>query len=275
MAAAPPLYAQLHGRGSGLSNQLISLINGIRICKDQKRQLLLIDTIRNQFDRDAVTPISEVLDLENTNEWLHKQFGVTIVDVTKNREIAEGIAPFNTWIKFPLRDFGICGHVAPNLVFHQQFREKAATILADVPKDCKINCIHLRLEHDGIQFWAGKNKLSWPDFTKKLSDHYIQLLQEHCKKEDHLIVLSYSTDNAVIQWLRENGWSFSLTPKDLAWGREMNALVDLLVADACNNVFISSFHTGFFTGSSFSYMITRRLPKTVKIVNINMDNLGR
>lgn len=275
MSTLPPLYAQIHTRGSGLSNQLISLINGIRFCKDQKRSVLLLDTLRNQFDRNDVTPISEVLDLEKTNEWLQKTYGVSIVDVSKNKEMAKGITPFNTWIKFPLREFGICSQVAPNLVFHQQFREKAAKLVDEFPKEVKVNCIHLRLEQDGIQFWAGKNKLGWPDFTKKLSQHYIQLLQEHCKKEDHLIVLSYSTDNTVIQWLRENGWSFSLTPKDLAWGREMNALVDLLVADACNNVFISSFHTGFFTGSTFSYMITRRLPKNVKVVNINMDNLGR
>ena len=72
--------------------------------------------------------------------------------------------------------------------------------------------------------------------------------------------------NRVINFLKEHNYNYMFCEKFFE-GREKNAIVDLLVAKNCNNIFIGN------DCSSFSYYIEKVLDKNVKKVFINLDKI--
>ena len=87
--------------------------------------------------------------------------------------------------------------------------------------------------------------------------------------------MSYSTDNIIIDYMKENNYKFLQTEKNCCDGREISALIDYLISKNCNNVFIGNFNmlTSNINGSTFSYLISTNLDNTVKQILITMENI--
>jgi hypothetical protein len=68
-------------------------------------------------------------------------------------------------------------------------------------------------------------------------------------------VLSYNLDNHVIHFLRENNYEFYISKKNIFNGREKHAIIDLLIGEKCNNVFIGNWDFTKSRGSTFSYFL--------------------
>jgi len=140
----------------------------------------------------------------------------------------------------------------------------------------KINVLHLRVEDDAIAHWSAQNRMDSRHFQKILELKYISLIQKHIKKNDINIILSYSTENSVLDYLKQNGYTCYFTDKIMGAGREINALIDLHIGGFCNNIFIGNFNLIGLNGSSLSYYLLNKLSdKKVKQVLIDLDDIGK
>jgi serine protease inhibitor ecotin len=110
------------------------------------------------------------------------------------------------------------------------------------------------------------------EFQQYIENKYINLIKLYIDKNDHIIILSARIENKVIDFLNENGYSFSFTEKHFN-GREKNAIVDLLVAKCCNNIFIGAFNMNTLTGSSFSYYVSNSISTDVRQIMIDLDRI--
>jgi hypothetical protein len=145
-----------------------------------------------------------------------------------------------------------------NLSFHPYFYERAAdfAVSAGVLGASAVSVIHLRIEKDTEAF-AKQCKMSFEEYQRRQTAEYIRHIQENIPKTDKIVVLCYVREHPVLDFLRENGYDFVMTEKTED-GRELCALVDLLVADLCNSVFIGYFDLESKRGSTYSYFIYMR-----------------
>lgn len=137
----------------------------------------------------------------------------------------------------------------------------------------KINIIHLRLEEDGIKHWSVKNLLSEEEFKSKLEFKYIDLVKEHIKSDDLSIILCSEYDNKVVNYMKKEGYNLHCVRKEYKF-RELNAIQDLIIGTYCNHKFIGNFNTRTSQGSSFDYIIWKKLRQSILKIFIDLENIS-
>ena len=167
-----------------------------------------------------------------------------------------------------------------NVYFNEIYETHANLFISDKcngkDKDKKkINVIHLRLEEDAIPFWSSINGISCEAYETELVRQYIENIREHIDPADSInVILSMNTCNPVTKWMTENKYEFVQMNKTLVKGREVNAIIDLLISLKCNNVFIGNLNPHNYHGSTFSYAIFNALRNTtVKKICIDNDDI--
>lgn len=136
----------------------------------------------------------------------------------------------------------------------------------------KINTIHLRVEKDMTGHMLSHNKMSQDEYDINLQNKYIDLIQKYFSKDDIIFILSYDLNNNVIKFLKENNYDFYISKKDIFDGREKHAIIDLLIGEKCNNIFIGNWNFDIREGSTFSYLLYKR-NKAIKNIFIDMYNI--
>lgn len=182
----------------------------------------------------------------------------------------------HTFLSIDVIDKNMFDTLMKNLIFNDTFYNLADNFLIanKVDTNNKINILHLRLEQDGLDYWGKSNNLQTIIFKTNLEQKYIECIKTNINKDEINIILSYSTQNKVINFLRDEGYKFYLTNKSLDQGREINALIDLIVGNVCNNVFIGNFNLDVLRGSSFSYYLIQKLSeRNVKMALIDLEKI--
>jgi ribosomal protein S9 len=264
------LHIEIHVGGAGLCNQIYALISGIELAIYQKKHIVVINSFRDDYSVYALTPVSEVFDLHEMNNF------------TKTLDIE-----LRDWVSFPTNltpsydmccptffDHRLFDMILRSIRFHPVFVSLAKQFTDQIEPGARINALHLRLEDDAIRHWSKSNNMSENEFRMKLTQRYISMIKEHVDKTDVNLILSYSTDNGVLDFMKENGYRYMLTEKNPSMGREKNAIVDTLIAQACNNVMLANVNFNDSLGSSFSYFVAKRLMDNVKCVAVDIRDLG-
>jgi hypothetical protein len=127
-------------------------------------------------------------------------------------------------------------YILKNICFNSKFMK----IIPDF-KENKINVMHLRIEDDAVKHWSKQNNMSPLYFKTYIEDKYIEIVSTHLLKTDANIILTYSENNRVIDYLKNNGYNYYISDKNLDAGREVNAISDFLLSEKCNNIFIGAF----------------------------------
>lgn len=143
----------------------------------------------------------------------------------------------------------------------------------NIDKSKKTNILHLRLEDDAMIHWCRMNNMQKNEFKTYIEDKYIDIISRNISKEDNNIILSYSQDNNVINFMKNNNYNYFFIEKNKNLGRETNAIIDLLISNACNNIFIGNFDMSKLWGSTFSYFIMSRFKPDIKVFLINLDKI--
>jgi len=139
----------------------------------------------------------------------------------------------------------------------------------------KINVLHLRLENDAIEHWSKMNYMEPNIFKYIIEQTYIKLIKRYVSKDEMNIILSYSTQNSVIDFLKQNNYLYCFTDK-LDIGREVNAAIDLNIGcNLCNHLFIGNFNVFHLNGSSLSYYLINKYKANpgIKMALIDLDNI--
>jgi len=158
-------------------------------------------------------------------------------------------------------------YILKNICFNSKFMK-----IIPYFKD-KINVLHLRIENDAINHWSKQNKMSPTFFQTYIEDKYINLIQKHVLQTDANIILTYSENNRVIDYLKNNNYKYYISDKNPDVGREVNAISDLLISEKCNNIFIGGFNIEKLNGSTFSYCIIQKMNPSVKKILIDLDRI--
>lgn len=172
-----------------------------------------------------------------------------------------------------------------NLKFNNYFIEKSNQFLLNTvyknstlneSNNININVIHLRLEDDAIKHWSKQNKLAPNIFKAILINKYIEIIKNYVNPNDCNIILSYSTNNGVLDFMKSQNLKYIMMTKELELGREKNALLDYIISKSCNHLFIGNFNMEKLNGSTFSYLIFKSLPIThpIKKVIIDLDHIN-
>jgi len=142
-----------------------------------------------------------------------------------------------------------------------------------ISKYNKINVIHLRIEVDAILHWSKMNNMPQLFFQNYIEQKYINIIKKYINKNELTVLLTYSNDNKVIRYLKQNEYNYYISPKIDKWGREINAIKDASIIDLCNNVFIGNFNLQNLNGSSLSYYLLNKLRPNVKCITIDLDRI--
>ena len=164
-------------------------------------------------------------------------------------------------------------NIIKNIVYSNEFIQKSEIIINTLNKSKKINVLHLRVEYDAIKHWSKQNRMYPSHFKRILENKYIQLIIKYFSKEDNIIILSNSYHNNVIKFLLKNHYSFKFINKFYE-DREKNAIVDLLVSNNCNNIFIGNFNLMKLTGSTFSYYVGKLIKNHLFDIYIYLDKIN-
>jgi hypothetical protein len=177
------------------------------------------------------------------------------------------------WINFISRD--IFDEILKNIVFNDKINNFVSNFLKkkNINENDKINILHLRLEEDAMTHWSVINNMNINKFRQTIENKYIDIIKNFINKNDKNVILSYSLDNTVIDYLKKNNYQYYFIEKDLNIGREINAIYDLVVGKCCNNIFIGNFNLNNLNGSSFSYCLIKRFENKVKKILIDLDKI--
>jgi hypothetical protein len=111
------------------------------------------------------------------------------------------------------------------------------------------------------------------NFQNYIEQKYINIIKKYINKKDITVLLTYSTNNNVIHYLKKNEYTYYISPKIEQWGREINAIKDTSIIGLCNNIFIGNFNLKHLNGSSLSYYLINKLNPNVKYITLDLDRI--
>lgn len=160
-----------------------------------------------------------------------------------------------------------------NIKYNNLFVDKANSIINNITSKYpskNINVLHLKIEYDSINHYYTFNKKesieNKEQFKKCVYNKYIETIKKYVNLNDINIVLSACLDNDVLNFLKDNNYTYIINEKTFDQ-REFNAIVDFLVSKSCNNIFIGE-HV-----STFSFYIMKNLGECIKKVVIDLSKM--
>jgi hypothetical protein len=342
-------FCKIFEKGSGLTNQIFSLITSIIIAYKNNHKVVVIDYFLDDYSLDNYTPITQIFDIEQINIFLKNTYDIIIIDKYNIDFELYDVLYGNKSIKIDITNHilkkfyknnilfinkntilnDICGDPCPNVIkqlficykinnyiinevynehlkedisfdyinseyintfnwinshnikmfedilvnlkYNVNFIEKSNLIINNMINYKYINVIHLRIEDDAIKHWSKMNNMDQNTFKIILENKYINLIKTYINKDDLTIILSQSLSNNIINFLSDNDYNYTINEKFFN-DREKNAIIDLLVSQQCNNIFIGNFNFKHLNGSTFSYYISKLL-NNVKKIAIDLDRI--
>ena len=351
-------YLKIGQLGSGLTNQMFTLITCIIISINNNINAIIIDNFHNDYSNNETTPITKILNIPKINAFL-KKYNITLFDkndttfklenvkygindkfINITKEVLDKFSNieknalnipigtnfnlivgdpcfgvkkvidfyyklndvdiheifnenFDNKISFDILnanykntfgwinsyDKNIFEEILKNITFNDYFLELVTNNTMIIQKEnlninnLKWNVIHLRLENDAVNHWSKMNNMDKEFFKKYIEDKYIEIVKKYVDKTDNTLILSDSIDNNVINYLKNNNYVYFFPDKNFINGRELNAIVDLLFSEKCNNIFVGNFNISKLNGSTFSYCISQKMNNNVKQILIDLDKI--
>jgi hypothetical protein len=246
---------------TGLCNQLWGVISGIIVCIKHGKRMLIIDKFLANVHTQVYCSIDKILCLSAMNTFLQKYNLVLVDGAHINKRNTPGLKMLQLgwgWeiIHDPAND-NIKKELYQSIRFTPSIVSPALKFVNDIENRRKkgtINVVHLRIEQDWLAHVA---MYSIPPVSQlkayhDIADKYIDLIHRYIQKDDLTFILTGSSNNKVIDYLRANQYTFFLFPKITPY-REINAAMDMVIGKQCNNVFIGC------GGSSFSDILKHRI----------------
>jgi len=256
----------------GTEEEKIDITQGIKEkCYENNRLFIKKNIVFNDIQGD---PCLDTL----KNVWISYRLNNYILTDKYPENLDKSIDYTNTNYKYysiawPSKESNIFEDILTHLIYHKNFYELSTSLLSKENFTYNVNIIHLIIEDESIQIWCKKNKLHIQDFKTKLSNKYIQLIEELIKKNDTTIILTKSAlENPVIEFLNQNNYN-SFIPKKHFEHSELNAIADFIHSKKCNNVFIGNFNYNTMNGSSLTYHIKNTINSNITYKSIDLDQI--
>lgn len=272
-------------KNAGLTNQLFALANGVLAKKNSN--ILVIDSFLSCIETGSLCRISDVIDLERTSKLINQIPSLEKIKLVDRLDANCEKFPHNIFFGAK-SDFGwynqrneqVFLKILNSIVFSQKILDIASHLIEKLELH-DVNVMQLRVEDDGIKHWASQNRLSQDAFRVKLYQKYRHSFQQFFSGELKTLVLTGACNKipeifadypeakfiSVSQELKT-----SLLESNLGYsGRELRALIDLLLGIKCGVNFLGCHSYQFSRGSSFGWYLSKNIMG--KIVLIDLDRI--
>jgi len=175
-----------------------------------------------------------------------------------------------------VRHFDLYCHIIRGLRFQQDLVDQAQRTIDKIHTDYpgrRINVIHIHNEDDALLYWSNVNNLPVSQFAQKLHTRYCALIDQYFSKDDPVFVLTGLTDNPIIHYLLKHNYYCILNGNKPNGQREINAIVDLLTAQACTGTCIGNVNPHTLNGSAFDVLLWQRLTSARRYVFLDLDHI--
>lgn len=275
-----PDFNQYYPNGCGLCNQLFSFVTGILKCTYNNKKYVIIDSFSCDALVGNICNVNKIINLtataENLNQLLPeiKLFDRT-QDYLTHTMFANKHSDFGwySWFNKQLFD-----NILTKIKFTDGFYQIVDIIKKNFNNINDLTFIHFRVEEDAIDHWSKQNGLSREEFRNKLLLKYEYLINKYVDPQNVCYILSYD-ESVVVNMYPQ--FKFIYTPYNVKVdllmkyygmsGRELCAIIDLLMGLQCSKLFIGCHNMKLGRGSSFSYVIANNIK--CKCVLIDLDNV--
>lgn len=255
---------------TGLCNQLFATINGVLLARKQKKKTIELGPFCACIHKKNEIPASKVLDLPAMNQLI-------------NIQLKDGKQDKNYWkkIKFRMGWYSWINKTQFDLIIHSlRFNPKFYQLADQLTKDITgpINVVHLRVEEDGIKHWSKMNKLPPKTFRTRLHNKYRKQIADSIPKGSNLIVLCGDHNHTLINEFKNNYKVYTFDHSEILnetfgfSGREVSAILDLLIGAKCDNIFMGCHNLQQKRGSTFSYMLYKMMDNKMSMF-IDLDKI--
>ena len=258
----------LSEKWTGLCNQLFALTNGILETIQSQYTSASVGSFSPQLNSMAHIPITKVINLEQTGS----NVGLQLTPTTN-----KGRCSFAWYNRYNETKFI---NILCNIKFQPIFYTIADELCdKHIDYSIPIHVLHLRIEQDCIQHWSQVNKIPQNTFQTKLCLQYYEALK-HIPPGEQIIVLTYDTNNPFLQALQTKYKILTFEHKNIInerighSGRELCAIVDLLIGLKCTGTFIGCHNFELKRGSTFSYVLWKLMMSVKQGVFIDLDDIN-
>jgi hypothetical protein len=197
-----------------------------------------------------------------------------------DRAWREASFPGVGWYTYP--DEQSFYRVFDSLELHQDLHSALDELLRRYAPGPVEYCMHFRHDRDSISHWSVQNGLSEPEFETKLLQRYRALVVRYYPRDKPIYLIGSA--NADLLGLRDTFHFLGFTPEQKAEmtrkymrgleGNELGAAMDFLLGTRCTQIFTGNHNIALKRGSSFSYVLWRKLSHIPLRIMIDLDNIS-
>jgi hypothetical protein len=254
---------------TGLCNQLFALVTGLIEAKRAKRTRVSVGPFSPEINSRSRVPIDKIIDLEATGQR---------VGVSMSSGNQAGRTNFSWYTRYNEQEFEkILAAIRFQSVFYSICEE---LLYNNVDLHQPLHVVHFRIENDGIKHWSRMNKMTMQAFQTMLWSQYKKAITENIPKGAQILALTYDTSNALLAELKRDYKIITLDTRAIALqrlgfnGREVCAIIDLLSGAQCSGTFVGCHNFSLKRGSTFSYVLWKRMGNAKKGVFLDLDNIS-
>ena len=161
--------------------------------------------------------------------------------------------------------------------FHPRLTELVTRLVESRGITCA-QAAHLRVESDAVRHWSERNGMPPGEFAAVLYRKYLDLFARYVDAGDQVHLMTCDAEDPLVRQLAGTyTTTFVDTRREIAAlslvGREVAAVVDLLIGSRASRLFIGCHDLRRRRGSTFSYAILRRLRPGTQCVLLDLDDI--
>ena len=246
-------------------------------CPDKYKKLSIHYKLNNYYYCDIY---NEVLD----EDIIYNFSNIPYISVPKTKEEFGKLLPEfydykdKSFTRIPIWfnsiDEPFFNDILVKLPYNSIFEKIVLTFLDKLDLSKNINVVHLRNESDMLVSNVMNLRVDYNTYKNEVDNKFINIFNKYIDKNDQTILLTYSKNDIVINYLKENNYSIFERDRSFMYCRELQAIIDLLIGDICNNIFIGAWNIDTKSGSTFSYYLYKRILKSKKTILIDLYNIS-
>ena len=256
----------LYKNHTGLCNQLFSLVAGVLKAKKLGHVSAKVGTFSVEINSNKWVMIDQILNLEKTGAKMDFQ----LVSGTSN-------GPLQPWT---VLDQDKYIYSIRCIRFKQVFYDIAQELyFKNISGDEPLHVVHFRIEGDGIIHWRVINKMTADIFAQTLHDQYRKAITMNIPPGSQLLALTSEINHPLLQELGKQYRIIAFDTQKLIservgfTGREVCAIIDLILGTRCSGVFVGCHNFILKRGSTFSYTLWQLMKNAKQGVFMDLDDI--
>ncbi|KKL59954.1 hypothetical protein LCGC14_2210150, partial [marine sediment metagenome] len=253
---------------TGLCNQLFAFATGVSNAKQAGHKKASVGSFSPTLNSKQRVPVTKIIDLVTTG----KRVGVELVNGTDYGRPCFGWYDRNNEQEFV--------HILRSIQFQPVFYTLAQKLFDKyIDSTRPLHVIHFRIEQDGITHWSRMNKMTPRAFKQQLYRKYRKAITEHIPNGSQILALTFDVNHLLLKELSKRYTiigvdTIKLVKERIGFtGREVCAIVDLLLGIKCSGTFVGCHNLILKRGSTFSYTLWKLMNNAKKGVFLDLDKI--